>query len=146
MSRRRSQRGQTVVESAITLWVFLIFIFAILEFGRAFNIYQVLTNAAREGARLSVAPQPGTSTLPPVATVTTMVCDFLNSAAIQCGGAGGATVSVNQALSGGPTCPVVNGVSPVCTEVDVSAPYQFVFFPFGTITMQTKAAMRNENN
>jgi Flp pilus assembly protein TadG len=36
--------------------VFLAFLMAILEFGRAYNMYQALTNAAREGARFAVAP------------------------------------------------------------------------------------------
>lgn len=56
MSRRNKQHGATLVESAVIILVFFAFLFAILEFGRAYNMYQVLTNAAREGARFAVAP------------------------------------------------------------------------------------------
>jgi hypothetical protein len=30
--------------------------------------------------------------------------------------------------------------------VDVTAPYKFLFFPFGTIQMTSTAVMRNEND
>lgn len=137
MSLRRTERGVTLVEAAITILLFFTFIFSILEFGRAYNVYQLATNAAREGARFSVAPFPGTSTLPTSGDVQTHVQDFLASANVS-----GASVTVNQAASG----TNVNGVVLVSTEVDVQAPYTFIFFPFGTIQMNAKSVMRNEND
>jgi len=140
MRARRSERGVTLVEAALTILLFFTLIFSILEFGRAYNVYQVATNAAREGSRFSVAPFPGTSTLPNASDVQTHVQDFLASANVS-----GATVSVNQAAVGN-NGTNVNGVPVVATEVDVQAPYTFLFFPFGTVQMTTKSVMRNETD
>ena len=43
------QRGQALVEFALALPLLLLLVFGVLEFGRAFKIKIVLTNAAREG-------------------------------------------------------------------------------------------------
>jgi Flp pilus assembly protein TadG len=50
----RDERGQALAEFAIVLPLILFFIAAILEFGRAWNIKQAVTDAAREGARYTV--------------------------------------------------------------------------------------------
>ena len=134
--RFRRQRGGTVVEAAVSLLVLFTLLMGIMEFGRAWNIYQVLTNAAREGARLSVAPQAGTANLPTVSQVQSQVQTFLNS-----GNVGGATVTVDQAKS-----QTVNGIALSYTKVSVSAPYRFSFFPFGQFTLSSQAVMRNETN
>lgn len=46
-------RGQTIVEMAFILPIILLLIMGIVEFGRIFNTYLVLTNASREGARVA---------------------------------------------------------------------------------------------
>lgn len=136
MKRLRSQSGSTLVEAAIALPVLFMLLFGILEFGRAYNLHQVLTDAAREGARYSVAPYYGTTTLPSASDVQAQVQVFLTADNVQ-----GATITVNQ------TSPVtVNGEPLVYTEVDVTAPYQFVYFPFGAINLTSRAVMRNETN
>jgi Flp pilus assembly protein TadG len=48
----RSQKGQSIVELALILPIIIIILFGIIEFGRIFYSYIVITNAAREGARL----------------------------------------------------------------------------------------------
>lgn len=45
------ERGANLVEMALILPLLLLLIAAIADFGRAFNAYIVITNAAREGAR-----------------------------------------------------------------------------------------------
>jgi Flp pilus assembly protein TadG len=50
----RNRRGQALAEFAMVLPLILLFIAAILEFGRAWNIKQAVTDAAREGARYTV--------------------------------------------------------------------------------------------
>ena len=50
----KDERGQALAEFAIVLPMILFFIAAILEFGRAWNIKQAVTDAAREGARYAV--------------------------------------------------------------------------------------------
>jgi Flp pilus assembly protein TadG len=49
--RRKKERGQATVELALVLPVLLLILFGIMEFGRVFSAYLVITNAAREGAR-----------------------------------------------------------------------------------------------
>jgi Flp pilus assembly protein TadG len=49
----KNQKGASAVEFAIILPVLVMLIFAIFEFGIAFNNYIALTHAAREGARLA---------------------------------------------------------------------------------------------
>lgn len=48
--------GQSLVEFALLLPILMGVVIGIFEFGRAWNVDQVLTNAAREGARLAVVP------------------------------------------------------------------------------------------
>ena len=50
--RMRSERGVELIEFAISLPVLLFVLTAILDFGFLFQRYEVVTNAAREGARL----------------------------------------------------------------------------------------------
>ena len=54
--RVRSQRGAALLEMALTLPLLLLVCVGILEFGRAYQTWQVITNAAREGARIAVLP------------------------------------------------------------------------------------------
>jgi Flp pilus assembly protein TadG len=52
--RNRSRSGAAVVEAAVVLSVFLLILFGIIEYCRFLFIEQVVTNAAREGARYAV--------------------------------------------------------------------------------------------
>lgn len=52
--RLKSERGAALLEAAITIPLVLLICVGIFEFGRAFQTWQVLTNAAREGARIAV--------------------------------------------------------------------------------------------
>lgn len=51
---RRNDRGSELVELAIALPLLLIIIAGIIDFGFLFEKYEVVTNAAREGARMAV--------------------------------------------------------------------------------------------
>jgi Flp pilus assembly protein TadG len=50
----KNQRGAALIEAAVTLPIILFISVAIFEFGRAYQTWQVLTNAAREGARVAI--------------------------------------------------------------------------------------------
>src|SRR5436190_17909918 len=52
----RNQRGTALIEMALTLPLMLLVSAGIFEFGRAYQTWQVITNAAREGARIAVLP------------------------------------------------------------------------------------------
>jgi len=55
---KQNEKGSTLVEYAIGASVFLMAVFAVLEFGRALWAHNALTDAARQGARYAVLHQP----------------------------------------------------------------------------------------
>ena len=57
--RLRSERGAELVETALTLPLILLVVIGIIEFGFVFQKLEVVTNAAREGARVLVLPNFG---------------------------------------------------------------------------------------
>jgi Flp pilus assembly protein TadG len=50
----RNRRGQALTEFALVMPILFLLIAGIIEFGRAWNIKQAVTDAAREGARYVV--------------------------------------------------------------------------------------------
>ena len=57
LRRRRSddpRAGQALVEFALVAPILLLLLLGIVDFARAWNVYEVLTDAAREGAREAV--------------------------------------------------------------------------------------------
>ena len=61
-SRARStERGAALVELALVLPLLLVVIAGIVDFGLAFQRFEVVANAAREGARLGTKPNYGTA-------------------------------------------------------------------------------------
>ncbi len=54
--RWRGERGAELVEFALVLPLMLLTMLGILDFGLLFQRYHVVTNAAREGARLAILP------------------------------------------------------------------------------------------
>lgn len=163
MTMKSSQRGATIVEAAVTSLVLFMLLLAVIDFGRAFNMYQVMTDAAREGARYAVAPLPGNPpAYPGPSQVASYVCNYLQSGHVQpdtsatCGLSSGAGPACSTwpgsslPTSVGPGvyvlqgCPeTVNGIATSYTEVDIKAPFKFWMLPF-TVNMTTRAAMRNE--
>jgi Flp pilus assembly protein TadG len=52
--RRLNRSGQALVELALILPVLLLLVVGMLEFARAWNLHQTMTDAVREGARRAV--------------------------------------------------------------------------------------------
>jgi Flp pilus assembly protein TadG len=52
----RDSSGQSLIEFALVLPMLLVLVFGIVEFGNAWRHYQLITNTAREGARVAVLP------------------------------------------------------------------------------------------
>jgi len=48
----RAERGQGMVEFVLVLPIFLLLVFAIMDFGMGFHAWLTVTNSAREGARV----------------------------------------------------------------------------------------------
>lgn len=108
---RRKRRGAAAVEFALVAPVFFLLVFGMIEFGRAIMVQQVLTNAAREGARVGVLDSP----TPTAGQVSSTVTTYLQNAGIS-----GATVTMN------PTEPTTAGYGqPVTVTVQV---------PFSSVT------------
>ena len=56
LKRFRNHRGNALIETSITIPIVLLICVGIFEFGRAYQTWQVITNAAREGARVAILP------------------------------------------------------------------------------------------
>jgi Flp pilus assembly protein TadG len=55
--RRRRQRGQALVETALVLPVFLLILFGLIDIGRAVFLYNTVSEGARQASRLAVVDQ-----------------------------------------------------------------------------------------
>jgi Flp pilus assembly protein TadG len=55
---RNGERGQSLAEFVMILPIFLILVFAIIDFGMGFHAWLTVTNSAREGARLGSVRAP----------------------------------------------------------------------------------------
>jgi Flp pilus assembly protein TadG len=53
---RRGEKGAELLEFAVVLGALLALMLGIVVFARAYNIYETITRAAREGARMAVLP------------------------------------------------------------------------------------------
>ena len=98
---RRGERGQAVVELALTLPLLLLVVLGVFDFGLMFERFEVVTNAAREGARMGVLPDYTTG------QAETHAGNYLT--------AGGVPASV--IVHG--SCPATGGLTPdrACTSV-----------------------------
>jgi Flp pilus assembly protein TadG len=133
----RNERGAALLETAITLPLVLFISVAIFEFGRAYQVQQVLTNAAREGARVAVLPDYTD------AQVTTIVRTYLTD---------GGLAAVDPAITRDIAVP-----PGTASRVTINYPFNFmVLNPVarlvapastlgsGVLQMQASALMRNE--
>ncbi|MGE3179931.1 MAG: TadE/TadG family type IV pilus assembly protein [Vicinamibacterales bacterium] len=143
-SRRRADRGAALIEAAITLPLVLLVSVGIFEFGRAFQTWQVITNAAREGARVAVLPNPAAG------AVEARVTAYLTSGQLPNAGSAQVTVNRNATID-------IGGTNASASVVTVQYPFNFVVLNpvarlvvgssnlgAAPITMTTSAEMRNE--
>lgn len=143
MSKRliRNERGAALIETAITIPIVLLIAVGIFEFGRAYQTWQVLTNAAREGARVAILADATDD------RVTTAVQAYMTSGRLS--NAASAQISINRNV------PLTVGSA---SQITVSYPFSFIVLNpvarlvvSGTntgsaaLTMQSVALMRNEN-
>jgi Flp pilus assembly protein TadG len=66
------EKGQSLAEFALVVPIFLLLIFAIVDFGMGFHAYITVTNSAREGARVGAVGSDA-------ATIETRVRDTADS-------------------------------------------------------------------
>jgi TadE-like protein len=83
--RRRfmCERGSQLIEFAFVAPLLLVVVFGIANFGLMFQRYEVLTNAAREGARIAALPGYCAGATPPdCSDVTNRVNEYLSGSGI----------------------------------------------------------------
>jgi len=142
-SRLADERGQALLETALTLPMVLLVAVGIFEFGRAYQTLQIVTNAAREGARVAVLPSATAE------HAQSRVLGYLQTN--QLPNAAGTTVAVNR----NSTVSIGAGTA-TATIVTVSYPFSFmVLNPVANLvvrgstlgapfSMTASAQMRNE--
>ena len=140
-------RGAEILEAAIVLPILLTLLIGAIWMGMAYNVYETMTRAAREGARFAVAPSCATcgNAAPTDSEVTAVIDAALSAASLDPANVNPAiTIARNQVLN--PTDPPSVQVSGVV--ITFGYPFQFVV-PFtslnmSTITISTRVRMRQE--
>lgn len=143
MQSRSRERGSALIESAITMPILLLLMVGIFEVGRAYETWQVLSNAAREGARISVTPNSDE------VTTTALVRQYMADGQLTESAAADVDVNKDATI-------VVNGTNVGASQVTVDYPFEFIVLqPIArlvvpgsdtgeAITMRATALMRNE--
>jgi Flp pilus assembly protein TadG len=144
MRRRiKSERGAALLEAAITIPMLLLVSVGIFEFGRAYQTWQILTNAAREGARMAVLPDSSNT------DITARVSQYMTDG--QLSAANSAAIDVNRSA-----VLDVNGRAVSASEVSIDYPFSFIVLQpvarlvapqtslGGAVVMHAQAVMRNE--
>jgi Flp pilus assembly protein TadG len=144
MRTMQSQKGAALLEAAVTIPILLLISVGIFEFGRAYQTWQILTNAAREGARISVVPDP----TPGLAE--DRVREYMKAGQLPKWST--APVNVNRSSE-----ITVNGAGVSASKVTISYPFTFIVLQpvarlvapkttvGGALTMTAEAVMRNES-
>jgi Flp pilus assembly protein TadG len=142
MKRFKSERGAALLEAAITMPILLLISVGIFEFGRAYQTWEVLTNAAREGARVACLEGPTDS------DIRTRVNNYLTVGGLSTLADSNIVINRDYSLTAAGTA---KG-----SLVQVNYPFQFIVLnpvvkliaPKSTtgapITMSSSAVMRNE--
>jgi Flp pilus assembly protein TadG len=139
----RRDEGAALIEAAFTLPLLLFVSIGIIEFGRAFQTWQVVTNAAREGARIAVLPGMTDD------DVKARVANYMQMGITA---PESATVLIDRTT----TVPLGGTVTASASKVTVQYPFTFIVMqPIATLlvkdstvgnafTMASAATMRNE--
>lgn len=129
---RADSRGQALLEFALILPILLMLVLGIIEFGRIWNINQMVSDTTREGARRAV--------LADVTITEASVHDFMMQRLWDAHvDTGVVTITFSQTGANWK-------VSDLPQTVTVQFPYSFMFFTraFGTVQITSSFTMRNE--
>ena len=142
ITRLRAEQAAQLVEFALVLPMLLLVVLGIGEFGFIFQRYEVVTNAAREGARMAVLP--GYTT----ADVTARVRVYVTQGKVP------TTLTNPNIAVTDVTIPVGAGLPPInAKRVSVTYTHSYTFLPkiatwFGatytTVPLKAVAEMRKE--
>ena len=143
LKRFRNQRGAALLETAITLPLVLLVCVGIFEFGRAFQTWQVITNAAREGARMAVLPGYGDNGI-----ITSRVTAYVNAGRVPTDGGNPAVLVETVSIPVGGGLPAVSA-----RRVTVTYTHTYMFLPkiagwfgatYNTVPLVAVSEMRTE--
>ena len=140
--RRRlsSECGAELIETALTLPLILLVVIGIIEFGFVFQKYEVITNAAREGARVYVLPNFDAD------DAEARVNQYLDAAGLD-------SSLANVPTPAAPAAVDLNGVCMTTVTVTVSYPHAAPFLTgimryfgstLGNFTLNASSTMRTE--
>jgi Flp pilus assembly protein TadG len=145
---KHSRPGQALVEFALVVPILLLLVFGIIEFARAWQTYQTLTDAAREGARRAVVRTASSANTAEAAAAMQEVADSVK-ASLRRASLDPGRATVNPSVPAGEFFPGSTGI-PVTVQID----YQFQFIVIGRligwttgqdrITFSTSSVMRKE--
>jgi len=153
----KEESGAELVEAAVVIPMLLMLLLGILSFGRAWNVYQTITRAAREGAKQVVLTPCADSTYCPGATTytatdiwTNFVDPVLQSANLVPAGTTGIPSNlISPSITYVQLDP--NDTVPHICGIQLSFEYPYTFsLPFtsvnlSTINLSTTVQMRLEN-
>ena len=133
------EKGSVLMELALVLPLLILIVMLVLEGSKLVRTHQVLNNAAREGARLSVQPENQGVT----ADITTEVINYASQNGVPLA-AGDVTINQSALIA------MPSGVSISASQVTVTHSYTmsylsvFTFFGVpGTYTLKGSAEFRN---
>lgn len=149
----RRERGAALVEFALALPLLLVVLAGIVDFGFAFQRWEVITNAAREGARLASLPGYDST------SVDSRVRDYVQKGLSLSGGAMSAVMPSGSVTLTNPDIiiPLSGGGSKTIGTALVTVTYQHSFLMLGpvmslinaswgrTITLTATSQMRLES-
>jgi Flp pilus assembly protein TadG len=130
----RCERGTAVVEFAIVALPLLLIVFGVLDFGRALNYYNDLTQIAGQGARAAAVNQNPNGGAATSAFQRQLAC-YSTTGELR----GGINVAISQ---------MPNAASPTGTPVSVTASYTFHFVPLirsAGLTLSSTQTVRYES-
>jgi hypothetical protein len=145
--RVRSERGAELIEFALVFPLLLLLVLGMVDFGFLFQRYEVLTNAAREGARMAVLPGYSPT------DVQARVCNYVQGGGVPITGA--CPNPTNPVISppSNVNIPLPGGASVSAKRVVVTYTNSYLFIgpiaamfggTFSTRPITTVAIMRNE--
>ena len=143
----KDESGAELVEAVFVITLLVTLLLAIITFGRAWNISQTITRAAREGTRQAIAPLCATCCVPPDcyltdAKVRERIDEAMRASSVDPAAITNFSILRNQDLNPGST-PLERGI-----VVSFDYPHRFLlpFTPLhlSTITLSTQVQMRTE--
>ena len=134
---RREESGQAIVEFALILPVILLLLVGMLEFSRAWNLHQALTDATREATRRAAVQDPKMASQD---SVKAAIWRGISQAGYD-PKAAGAKYTVDIKVIGATGVWKATGEN---VNVDVRFPYRFWVLPFRDIMMRSTFTMRIE--